>query len=114
MWMDIQKLPVSFVDNFHSSWIDSLYVDSTVFNYAAGILEYAFNFSQQSQKMNSLIYILDEIQRQGNLYGYYNEFRAFIYHNSKILLLTVDAIIFGNILPVHLVSRIASNKCKCC
>jgi len=77
------KHPVNFVDSFHSSWINSLYVDSTVSNYGARILEYALNFSQQNQMMNSLTYTLDEIQTQGNLYGYYNESRAFNHQNSK-------------------------------
>ena len=75
MFID-EKHPVNFVDSFHSSWINSLYVDSTVSNYGARILECPMNFSQQNQMMNSLTYTLDEIETQGNLYGYYNESRA--------------------------------------
>ena len=73
-----EKHSVNFVDSFHSSWINSLYVDSTVSNYGARILECPMNFSQQNQMMNSLTYTLDEIETQGNLYGYYNESRALL------------------------------------
>ena len=65
-----EKHPVNFVDSFHSSWINSLYVDSTVSNYGPRTLECPMNFSQQNQMMNSLTYTLDEIETQGNLYGY--------------------------------------------
>ena len=75
MFID-EKHPVNFVDSFHSSWINLLYVDSTVSNYGARILECPMNFNQQNQMMNSLTYTLDEIDTQSNLYGYYNESRA--------------------------------------
>ena len=72
----LETYPVNFVDSFHSSWINSLSVDSTVANHGARIIEYVLNFSQQNQMMNSLTYTLDEIQTQGSLYGYYNESQA--------------------------------------
>ena len=76
-----EKHLVNFNDRFHCSWINSLYVDSTVSNYGARILECPMNFSQQNQMMNSLTYTLDEIE--GNLYGYYNESRGL--RTSKVL-----------------------------
>ena len=69
-----EKHAVNFVDSFHRSWINSLHVNSTVSNYGARILKCLMKFSQQNQMVNSLR--LDEIETQGNLYGYYNESRA--------------------------------------